>query len=1187
MNGFNTPSKMDDNPYVGPRPFETGRRIFGRDREIDDLYYLLSAERIVLLHSPSGAGKSSLIQAGLIPRLATRFDVWGPTRLNLQPPQDMQSDVNRYVRSAILGFEQGIPESRRRSEDQLARLSLAEYVKGRPRRRSAPENIVLIFDQFEEILTADPLAVESKREFFAQLGDLLLDRRIWALIALREDYLAPLDPYAQQVPTHLKIRFRLDLLGLDAAGEAITKPAMEGGRECAPEAVEKLVSDLATMKVQQPDGTFIEQLGRHVEPLQLQVVCRRLWERMPKDDLRIDLEDVNELGDVTEALSGYYAGEVAKIAGEDDRIERSLREWGDVKLITPEGIRGQVLRGAGASEGLDNGLIARLVNTHIVRGEQRAGAVWYELAHDRLIAPVRDNNRQWFDDHLHQVQKVAKLWGSQDESPGLLLLGEDLIQAKLWAAQNDSFLTAVERSFLEKSSTKQELIEREQRQATRLRRLLAVVAVVALVAIAAAFWAYRQQKIAEQKEKDLQISLRTSRGLLYVANQLQAWEAYEKKQYVLAGETLEISFPGPGTSAIDDVRSFDWFHLWHLLHNEKRTLKGHKGHVTAVSYSRDGRMLASASNDGILKLWNTLNWSELRQFDKVEFPLNCVSFSPDSRLLAGGSGDNSVRLWDTGTGKILHELKGHKKPVISVSFSSDGQVLASGDVGGSVRLWDVRVRQELQPALAGHDSAVLSVSFSPNSRMLASGDDTGMVKLWNAGDGNTEPVSVLVHKPLVTSVSFSPDGQKLASGNGDGTVRFWEVSSGRKLRESEKHSSIINSIEYSPDGQKVAVGSADGTVRVLDAKIVTSESSSAVLMMKQQSLNTGKAEQVLTGHGASIRSVSFSPDGRTLATGSQDRTVKLWDMEATWELPVMYPHESSILTISFSSDGRTVATGSEDKTVILTDVVKGEKLWKSENLGANVNSVAFSADGRMLAVGTNDGRIRLLDAVSHKELWRKPAIHGESVNSVAFSPDGKSLASGSIDEIVKLWDVSSGEVKRELKGHKGPVNSVKFSHDSRLLGTGSSDWTVMVWDVSSGSALHVLKGHEQMVTSIAFSRDGRMLASAGDDSILRVWDVLNGREMRKLEGDRSLILSIAFTSDDRSLASASEEGVWLWDIGTGKVLKKLQDSNAIAWAIAFSPDGRTLAGAFSGGGIIIWRGAKDGVIEQQCAGCNQ
>jgi hypothetical protein len=174
--------KVGVNPFVGPRPLETGQRIFGRNREIDELYYLMSAERIVLLHSPSGA-KSSLIRAGLIPRLAQRFDVRGPTRVNTEPSDGM--GANRYIRSASLGFEEGLPEDRRRSEDFVSRMTLAEYVETRPRRRSTPENVVLIFDQFEEILTADPLAIDSKREFFRQLGELLQNPKVWALFVLR------------------------------------------------------------------------------------------------------------------------------------------------------------------------------------------------------------------------------------------------------------------------------------------------------------------------------------------------------------------------------------------------------------------------------------------------------------------------------------------------------------------------------------------------------------------------------------------------------------------------------------------------------------------------------------------------------------------------------------------------------------------------------------------------------------------------------------------------------------------------------------------------------------------------------------------------------------------------------------------------------------------------------------------
>src|SRR5271157_3695440 len=489
------------NPFVGPRFIETGQKIFGRDREIEQLYYLLSAERVVLLHSPSGAGKSSLIRAGLIPRLKEPFDVWGPTRVSLEPPEGCPIAANRFVQSVNLGFEAGLPEERQRPA-KISAMGLSEYVAGRPRRRSASPNIVLIFDQFEEILTIDPLALEAKHEFFDQVGKLLQDHpHVWALFALREDYLAPLDPYAEQVPTHLKNRFRLDLLGREAARDVIARSVEEGGRTFAPEeAVEKLVNDLATMQVQRPDGTFESQTGPYVEPLHLQVACRELWNRLPEDRRTIDVDDIQLFGDVTKALADYYEKEVAEIAGGDARVERAIREWVGERLITGDGIRGQVLKGAGESEGLDNELIGRLVNTHLVRGEQRAGATWYELSHDRLIEPVRTNNKEWFDAHLSKVQKVASVWETQGRPEGLLLLGEDLVEARQWAQVNVSSLTGIERRFLEASEAKQEAIRREQRQAKRLRLALAVMAVLAVAATIAALWAFRAQlKAAEQQ----------------------------------------------------------------------------------------------------------------------------------------------------------------------------------------------------------------------------------------------------------------------------------------------------------------------------------------------------------------------------------------------------------------------------------------------------------------------------------------------------------------------------------------------------------------------------------------------------------------------------------------------------------------------------------------------------------------
>jgi predicted chitinase len=488
------------NPFVGPRPLETGQRIFGRERETEELYYLLSAERIVLLHAPSGAGKSSLIHAALVPRLQQHFDVRGPTRVNTTTPPGM--DVNRYVHSANIGFEQDLPEAHRRPEEVIARMSLGECVKSRPRKRSAPQNLVLIFDQFEEILTADPLAIAAKHEFFRQLGVLLQDQGVWALFAMRDDYLAQLDPYASHLPTHLKNRLRVDLLGRDAAMSAMQGTAQLGGRSFTDDAVAQMVTDLATVQVQQSDGRFEPQVGPHVEPLHLQVVCRGLWDHMPENDQAISPQDLASFGDVTRALARYYEDVMGKLGDS----QRAAREWVGDKLITANGIRCQVLKGMGSSEGLDNQLIAQLVDAHLVRSEQHSGAIWYELAHDRLVAPVRNANAHWFDAHLSPVQKTVSLWEAQDRPAGLLLLGEALRSAQDWAA-GQAALTEAEREFLEASRAKQAAADKELRQARRLRWLATASTVVSVLAfVGGVYIAWQYAALQELSEKSERLS---------------------------------------------------------------------------------------------------------------------------------------------------------------------------------------------------------------------------------------------------------------------------------------------------------------------------------------------------------------------------------------------------------------------------------------------------------------------------------------------------------------------------------------------------------------------------------------------------------------------------------------------------------------------------------------------------------
>ena len=495
------------NPYVGPRSFRSDENLYGRDRDVQELLDLLIAERIVLLYSPSGAGKTSLLQAKLIPALERESFTVRPIMRVSRPYQELRPGAfNRYVLSALSDLEEVLPKQLQRSPAQLAGVSFEEYLahvasaSSRDDAEDSAASEVLIFDQFEEILTIDPADLETKREFFAQVGSALRDRGRWAVFSMREDYIAGLDPYLRLIPTRLRTTYRLDLLDERAARQAIQKPvqALRAGIEFTDSAAAKLVDNLRRIRVQRPDGSVDDQqLGPYVEPVQLQVVCRSLWERLPAGTTQIVDANVAEIGDVDTALADYYAQSINSVAGSEAR-ERAIRQWVEDQLITEQGIRGQVLQGQGSSNGLDNAAIYGLVDAHLVRAEKRRGATWFELAHDRLIDPVKANNEEWFGAHLSKVQKTAALWAQQGQPEGLLLIGDDLVRAKQWEADSESSPIDVERKFLRASEAKQEAIWREKRQTKRLRWALGIATLLAALACLTAVFAIIEMQRAHR-----------------------------------------------------------------------------------------------------------------------------------------------------------------------------------------------------------------------------------------------------------------------------------------------------------------------------------------------------------------------------------------------------------------------------------------------------------------------------------------------------------------------------------------------------------------------------------------------------------------------------------------------------------------------------------------------------------------
>ena len=1117
----------------------------------------LNGAGLLLVSGVSGAGKSSLLRAGVLPHIRRAGLASAPGSVRWPcllftpgpaPLDELAARVASLAGADVQAVRRGLaidPEGFALTVHQAA---LTEPSRpARPRESPSPDQqrrLLLVIDQFEQLFTqcSDE---EQRRAFITALHAAATaghgaDRvpATMVVLGVRADFEARCADYPQLADV-VQDRYLVTSMTERQLRMAITEPAKKAGSRVEDDLVNVLLREVSTRPPEpspavSPTGGIS---GAGVLPL-LSHALDQAWRSRTGDVLT--LADYERTG----GIEGAVARSAQRTYDRLSPAQQAAARQAFIRLTatSSDGVDAarrvaiaDLTGGKSAAEGSDVEVVLEAFTAERLV-TRAAGTV--EISHEVLLTAWPLLRDSWLaENHADRIvrtrlQSVAADWERDSHDPSYLYSGNLLEAATETAARIGTDpvryppLSQPEQSFLQASD------HAHHRTVRRRQRFVAFLMVLVIGLASATVYAVRDGQEARQ-QRDIAVAGQLSADseilgdtdpVISKLESAAAWHIYpsDDTRYAMLSA---VASPGIGISVLprDD---------------------GSTNLVDSVAFSPSGKILATGSFDGTVRLWNPATREQIGSpltgpppryphYSGVLNGVNSVAFSPNGEILAAGSDDGGVWLWDMAThqqiGTPLPVSISKPEAVESVAFSPNGTILAAGNLDGTVRLWSVATHRQIGNQLpvdtsTGLNQAVNSVAFSPDGTILATGSDDHTVRLWNVATHQQIGVPFTGSTGSVFSVAFSPDGAILATGSNDGTARVWDVATHRQIGNALIGSGdAIASLAFSPNGQVLATGGDDHTVRLWDVA------------------NHRELGPPLTGHTGIVFSVAFSSDGKTLASGSADGTVRFWDVASVTGIATLTDRTGSVLSAAFSPDGKTLATGTYDYIVWLWDLATRRPVAiRLDRHTGLVDSVAFSPDGKVLATGSSDGTARLWNVATRRQIGTPLAVDtstayfSHAVNSVAFSPDGKILATASGDGTVRLWNIATHrQIGNALVGFDlgAGTESVVFSPDGNLLANADIVGMVHVWNVATRKLVEDLTGGN--AETVAFSPDGKTLATGGRDETVRLWDVATRQQIGDpLTGFARWVTSVAFSPDGKTLAGGNNDGtVRLWDVG--------------------------------------------------------